>query len=352
MLRRYLSGRAMAMGTAFLVLVSMAACGGPDESTAAAGSKKDVTFVLGGKVISWAPVYVADALGYFADEGLNTTVTVSQQGAPAAMAAVVGGDATVALTGLPAAVAPIRENAPLSLLFAAAKLDSTQYTASTAFLERTGVQPDAPLKERVQALKGATVGIYNPGDSTDQLTRFLLAKFGIDTDKDVRLVSLRTADAQYAALAAGNIDLMVVSPPWGAQAEAKGIGKIFLSAAEVPPLDNYPYLVGTVRTTSLEGAESAAVAGVVRAIGRALKTLNSAPDKARPVLRKEFADLDDASFDISFDEMLGQLPESPDISEDLWKSAVSYAEAQNSPITESYADIVAHDFVLSALAEK
>lgn len=354
MRRQSVLTRAMAVGAGLVMFASAAAACSDQEasSPSSPGELTDVTFVVGGKVISWAPVYVADALGYFTDEGLKVTVTVSQQGAPAAMAAVLGGDATVALTGLPAAVAPIRQNAPLNLLLAAASLDSTQYTASNAFLERTGLTKDSPLDERIRALKGAKVGIYNPGDSTDQLTRYLLAKSGLDTDRDVQLVSLRTADAQYAALRGNNIDVMVVSPPWGARAEAEGIGKIYIAAAEAPPLDNYPYLVGSVRAASLEGAEAETLAGVVRAFDRALTTLRESPDEARPVLRKEFADLDDASFDISFKEMLTQIPESPDITEDLWKSAVDYAEAQHNPITESYADIVAHDFVVSALSKK
>jgi NitT/TauT family transport system substrate-binding protein len=341
---------------ALAVSLTLVACGGSDSTTESTDSTvpesaeelTPVNIVVGGKVIAWAPIYVARDLGYFEDEGLAAEVVISQQGAPAAMSALLSGDAFVAMTGLPAALAPIAEGAPLKLLFTAAKIDSAQMTASPEFLERTGVTPESSLEDRVRALDGATVGIYNPGDSVDQLLRYTLQTYGIDPN-DLEIISLQNAAGQVSALQAGQIDVMIVSPPAGALAEAEGFGRIFIRASEVPPLDNYPYLVGTARASSLDGPESDMVKGLIRAMNRALDTLRSSPEDTRSLLRAEFAEVDDDSFEIVFEEMLTQLPASPLITEELWGSALEYAEAQGRPLTALYEETVASQIVEDAL---
>lgn len=306
------------------------------------------TILLGGRVITWGPTYCAQFLGYFEEEGLDIDLVVSQQGAAAAMAALVSGDALVAMTGAPAGVAPIREGAPTKLLFTASGAYGAQLTARNDFLAEVGVGPEDSLQARVEALRGAKLGIYNPGGSVDQLWRFLLPKYGINPDTDVELVAMQNAAGQFAALANGDIDVMGVSPPNGARAEAEGFGTILIDPTEIEGLDKYPYLVGSANTNDI-ASRPEVIASVVRAVARAMDELKTNPDKCKPLLREHFEETDDASFEAGFQVMLDFLPDSPAITQEYYDSLVAFGEAQGRPLDLTYDEMIASEIVDLAL---
>ena len=53
--------------------------------------------------VFYAPQYLADALGYFEEEGLDVEITLSQ-GADAVMSAVLSGDADIGFCGTEATI--------------------------------------------------------------------------------------------------------------------------------------------------------------------------------------------------------------------------------------------------------
>ena len=62
--------------------------------------------------IFYAPQYLADALGYFEDEGLNVEINLSS-GADAVMAAVLSGDADIGFCGTEATIYLVAEKRKL-----------------------------------------------------------------------------------------------------------------------------------------------------------------------------------------------------------------------------------------------
>lgn len=64
---------------------------------------KKVTLAEVTHSIFYAPQYLADALGYFKDEGLDVEITLSQ-GADAVMSAVLSGDADIGFCGTEATI--------------------------------------------------------------------------------------------------------------------------------------------------------------------------------------------------------------------------------------------------------
>src|SRR3954470_1855389 len=116
--------------------LGLTSCGDDGGSPAGSGDHGlgKATIVLGGKVITWAPAYVAVCQGYFKDHGLDVSLTVSPQGTTSAIAGLVSGDALAALTGAPPAVAPIREGAPVQMLFNASLGYSVQVVGSKKML--------------------------------------------------------------------------------------------------------------------------------------------------------------------------------------------------------------------------
>ncbi|MDY4996507.1 MAG: ABC transporter substrate-binding protein [Bacilli bacterium] len=64
---------------------------------------KKVTLTEVTHSIFYAPQYLADALGYFEEEGLDVEITLSQ-GADAVMSAVLSGDADIGFCGTEATI--------------------------------------------------------------------------------------------------------------------------------------------------------------------------------------------------------------------------------------------------------
>ena len=64
---------------------------------------KKVTLTEVTHSVFYAPPYLADALGYFEEEGLDVEITLSQ-GADAVMSAVLSGDADIGFCGTEATI--------------------------------------------------------------------------------------------------------------------------------------------------------------------------------------------------------------------------------------------------------
>jgi NitT/TauT family transport system substrate-binding protein len=328
--------------------LGVTACGDDSASGGSAGGDLgSATIVLGGKVITWAPAYVAVCEGYFDKHGLDVELTVSPQGTTSAIAGLVSGDALSAMTGAPAAVSPIREGAPVQMLFNASLGYGVQVVASNKMVRDKGITADSSLEERVKAMKGETVAILNPGDSIDQLLRFVLPKYGMDPDKDIRMLALNNYTNMFAALKIDKIGVMAGSPPNGNQAESQGVGEILFTGDEFEELAKYPYLVGSANTRELAQNPDRYEA-LVAGIADAMKLLREDPEKAKPCLRKEFADLDQKTFDAAYEYTIEGVPDSPLITEDVFQALSDFAEASGEPVDVDYQKAVAADVVEQA----
>lgn len=344
---------ALAVGIA--LALSLAGCGGGGKgatagATGSSGGTKDLgsaTVVLGGKVITWAPAYVAVCQGFFKNHGLDVSLTVSEHGTTAAIAALVSGDATSAMTGAPAAVAPIRQGAPVQLLFNASQGYGVQVAASTQWMKDHHITKSSSLADRVKALKGARVGILNPGDSIDQLYKYVLPKYGLDPNKDITETAFGGYPPQLAAMKIGSLDVIAGSPPWAATAESQGIGQTLFSGTEIPGLNKYPYLVGDANTNDIKNNPDK-VKALVAGMADAMSYLRKNPNGGKGCLRKEFPDLDQKTFDSAYDFAMTTVPKSPLITKDVYKALSDFADASKQPLGVSYDDAVAIDIAKQA----
>jgi len=345
--------RGIGAATAVLTLVlGLTSCGddGAGDSGSGNADLGSATIVLGGKVITWAPAFVAVCENYFADHGLDVELTVSPQGTTSAIAGLVSGDALSAMTGAPAAVSPIREGAPVQMLFSASMGYGVQLVGSNKLIQDKHITPDSSLEDRVHALRGATVAILNPGDSIDQLLRFVLPKYGMDPDKDIRMLALNNYSSMFAAMKIDKIGALAGSPPNGNQAESQGIGKILFSGDEFKELAKYPYLIGSANTREL-AENPARYKALVAGIADAMKLLRDDPDAGKPCLRKEFPDLDQKTFDAAYDYTVKGVPDSPLITPDVFKSLSDFAAASDQPLGVDYKKAVAADIVKEAIGQ-
>ena len=167
-------------------------------------------------------VAMAQQKGFFKDENIEAEIIrMNPNVAVTALAtgdvdycqlfgAVVGG----AIAGLPVRIlAGYLDNWPMTLI----------------------AQPEF---KTVKDLKGKTLGISSFGATPDLAARMMLKQFGIDPEKEIKILALGSDAARLTALKQRVVDLIVISPPADTQMEKQGY-KIMARAYE---LFSFPYL--------------------------------------------------------------------------------------------------------------
>jgi len=87
-------------------------------------------------------------------------------------------------------------------------------------------------EKSVQELKGKLVGVTDPGGTNYQVTKLILAHYGLVPVKDVPLITVGEERVILEAMISGRIVAGAISPPWAFEAEKHGF-RILVKAADV-----------------------------------------------------------------------------------------------------------------------
>jgi len=189
-----------------------------------------------------APVFLADALGYFAEEDMEVEFIEVDSG-QLATTALVAGEVQITDADPFQLVQLQRQGQSLLFFYNLANRVTLDFVLSREASQRLGVSRESPLEERLAALKGLRLGITRPGAATDQYTRYYVKKAGLDPDRDVQIISIGGGAGLLAAMRTGQIDGFMLSPPTPGIAEAEGFGHILIksSAGDVPEFADFLY---------------------------------------------------------------------------------------------------------------
>ncbi len=179
-----------------LLLAGSAGLAAPAFVFAQALEKPKVSIAVGGKnLLYYLPLTIAEALGYFKDEGLDVTI-VDFAGGSRALQAVVGGSADV-VSGAFEHTLNMQAKGQRLRAFA------LQGRAPQIVL---GVNPKTmPNFKTVADLKGKKIGVTAPGSSTNIMANFVLAKAGIKPG-EVSIIGIGAGTGAVAAMRSGQID--------------------------------------------------------------------------------------------------------------------------------------------------
>ncbi len=201
-----------------LVKASLAAL----AMTVAAGAhaqleKKDVHIAVGGKnAFYYLPLTIAEQLGYFRDEGLDVKIS-DFAGGSAALRAVVGGSAEVVSGAYEHTVSLQGKKQYFRAFVLQGRLPQIALGLSPAKAARF---------HSYQDLKGLKIGVSAPGSSTHNLVKQLLAKAGLDPDRDVSIVGVGIGAGAIAAMKSGQIDGISNVDPVMTKLEMEGAVKV------------------------------------------------------------------------------------------------------------------------------
>ncbi len=156
---------------------------------------------------------VALKRGFFKDEGLDAEVI--RMNAPISITALSNGDIDYTMI-FGSVVRAAVQGLPVRVI--TSFMDSSTHTLIAR-----------PEFKSVKDLRGRTLGVSTFGATADIVARMMIRHFGINPEKQMKIIALGSDRARFAALKEGIVDVAVISPP--ADSEGKKMGFNILARA-------------------------------------------------------------------------------------------------------------------------
>ncbi len=183
-------------------------------------------------------------------------------------------------------------------LLAAARLQGADVVMVTSFLSkpiyRLVVRPEI---RTVAELKGKRLGITRFGTVTDYTTRLLVARLGLDPDKDIILVQIGDVPVLLTSLIAGRtIDGAIIQPPYYQKAVASGMRVL----ANMQEMDIPVQQTGLNSTQRFIAKNPDMVRRAVKALIEGIHMMRTAPVVAKRAISKRMQIKDEKELEDSY----------------------------------------------------
>lgn len=223
------------LGAVILVPTLLSACRtGPARPTEA--HKVRFTAVI--HSVFYAPQYVAQAKGFFADEGIELAASTAQ-GSDRGVAALLAGTADIALVGPETTIFVHNQESPVKVkLFA-------QLTARDGSFLMARAKPPAAFAW--SDLKGRAIIGWRPGSMPQLVAAATLKNQGLDSENDLTYIANIAAPAMVGAFQNGSGDYIQLFEPLVSQLEKAGQGHVVASFGEAYGAMPYTGFVATDR---------------------------------------------------------------------------------------------------------
>ncbi|HIY78053.1 MAG TPA: ABC transporter substrate-binding protein [Candidatus Borkfalkia excrementavium] len=257
--------------------------------------------------IFYAPMYIADALGYFEDEGIKIELT-NAGGADAVMASVLSNGADIGFCGPEAALYVLvggSNNVP-TVFGQLTKRDGS-------FLVSRVDEADTFTWE---SLEGKEILAGRKGGVPAMTFEYVLNEHGLRDGQNVTMNYDVNFNYMTAAFESGTADYCTMFEPVASEYEKAGKGYVVASVGEAS--GEVPYTCYIARENYIEKNESY-IEGFLRAVMKGIKYVNETDSKtAAPYLAPYFDGTDEASIAVSLDSYK---------SIDAWQTDMTMTEA-------------------------
>ncbi len=298
-------------------------------SAAHAQTRHSVTQVVATVSFAFLPVYVAEHMGYFEEEGveLKTVTTSSSQ---AGLATVASGDAAYYLSTPVAGARSAGQGARITNCGALMTQNPTNIVVSSEVAQKLNLPKDVSgisADQRIAMLKGLRMAAHTAGSSPDQTLRFMAREGGLDPERDIQILPI-VGPAILAALDQKRIDGFAYSSPLADTAVVKQGARVLFSFAS----GDYRPLAGQLSISMVcsrdwleKDPEGSAAA--LRAIWRGMRVMHTDPAAAKTAAKKAFPSLEEPVFNAAFDTNLKAFPDNPRMSSKQMEEAIAFHKA-------------------------
>ncbi len=214
--------------------------------------------------VFYAPMYLAESLGYFEDEGLKIELT-NGGGADAVMASVLSGDSDIGFCGPEAALYVLVGGSTDT-----PKVFGQLTKRDGSFLVSRTPQPDFEWTD----LKDKEILAGRKGGVPAMTFEYVLNQNGMTDGVDLRLNYDVAFNLMTSAFEAGTADYCTMFDPVAYEYEAAGKGYVVASVGEAS--GEVPYTCFMAKDSWINGNKEQ-VEGFLRAVTRAVKYVNETP---------------------------------------------------------------------------
>jgi NitT/TauT family transport system substrate-binding protein len=192
--------------------VALFACGLAPTGPAAAQAPTKVRITMPVTALSMTPVYLAQARGYFAEEGLDVTVSVTGGSGPD-IKALIAGEVDFTFTPGDNVLLAFQEGKRLVMVMSGLNRLFINWAMHKDVARERGITSASPLPDKLKALKGLTVGVTTPGALTAHLAAFVIRKAGYVPQQDVKILAIGSGPTWIAALENRKVDVALTATP-------------------------------------------------------------------------------------------------------------------------------------------
>lgn len=241
---------------------------------------------------AFLPIDYAVAVGYFKEEGLEVQQIATRGGGPD-LTALISGDVQFNAAAGTYQIGAIAAGRDILNVYNFFSRNLIGLVLSADAAKRTGVAADAPLKERLAALKGMNIGMTRPGSLTDKQIRHLIQLGGLG-ENDVQVVAIGGPPNLLSAMDQGAIDGFVISVPYYEIAAKQQNAVVWVdnTRGDDPSID--PFMMESLLTTrEYAQAHPEIVRAMIRAMSRAVHDIaTKSPEDVRQVVQGAFSGVD------------------------------------------------------------
>lgn len=276
------------VGLAAVVMVGIAA---PQSAFAQAKPLTKIRLATSTAGLDFAPIWIAQRKGYFKEEGIDFEHILTTGGA-VTMAALTNGEVQfVSTAASDVLVARARGEKLVAVGIFPASLE-WHIATSNKWLDSRGLSKAQVAKmsvaQKIQVLKGTTIGAATVGGAPAQVARYLLRQNNLKPDGDVRFAAVGAGASRVNALKNGQVDMIVGGIPDTEQPELEGWGVTFIRLGhEIEIFKDYPH----ESVHGLDGyikANPEATRALLRAIARGNNLIIDNPAESDELLVKQF----------------------------------------------------------------
>jgi NitT/TauT family transport system substrate-binding protein len=276
-----------------------------------------------GKAVDTIPftaVDVAQAQGYFKQNGVKVEEELVN-GSSAASAAMLGGSLQFTCEAANPLMLARSHGVPIMSVAAFDDGVALQVLVSTKWLEKHPVPANATLNQKMAALDGAILG--EVGTTEQSFFGILRTWAGLPPTTGYKVEKIDSLAAVALAIERGIVDISIQSPPHSFELTQKGFVKDFADHTNVEQFNNVAYDILTT-TSSYADAHPEIVKSVATSIAQALEFIHTHPDEALALEQEHFSKLEKSVLQQS----LAFIPFSKDgmQSQKGWDSAVALAQ--------------------------
>jgi NitT/TauT family transport system substrate-binding protein len=240
--------------------------------------------------LSMTPVYLAQAKGFFAEEGLDVEVIPTSGGGPD-IRSLIAGEVDFSFTTGDNVILAHQEGKPLFMVMSGLNKLFINWAMHKEVAKTKNITETSPLQEKLKSLKGLIVGVTTPAALTAHLAHFVIRKAGYVPQQDVQIIPVGSGPTWLAAIENRKVDVALTAPPIPETAISRGHAIMFINNTKMedPSINEFLMENLVARPETLK-KDPDLVRKAVRALVKANKwALSNTPEQVADALKPTFA---------------------------------------------------------------